>query len=79
MSTHEFESQFPHYAAVQGHIRRARLERSVHLAEAFATLVHRAALLLKAFAGRMSEGLAADNDRRAIEADVFLRRSVGRY
>jgi hypothetical protein len=76
MNTHEFE--FPHYADVQDHIRRARLERSVHLAEAFATLVHQAYLLLKAFGARMSEGLAAENDRRAIEADVFLRRSVGR-
>jgi len=71
--------QFPQYADVQDHIRRARLERSVYLAEAFATLVHRTALLLKSFAGRMSDGLAAENDRRAIEADVFLKRSVGRY
>ena len=76
MNTHEFE--YPHYADVQDHIRRARLERSVHLAEGFATLVHKTALLLKAFASRMSEGLAAENDRRAIEADVFLKRSVGR-
>jgi hypothetical protein len=74
-----FESQFPQYADIQDHIRHARLERSVHIAEAFATLVHKAAVLLKGFAASMSDGLAADNDRRAIEADVFLRRSVGRY
>jgi len=73
------EFDFPQYADVQDHIRRARLERSVYLAEAFATLVHRAALAVKALAARMSEGLAAENDRRAIEADVFLKRSVGRY
>ena len=75
MNIHEF----PHYADVQDHIRRARLERSVHIAEAFATLVHRTGVLLKGFASRMSEGLAAENDRRAVEADVFLKRSVGRY
>jgi hypothetical protein len=77
MNTHEFE--FPQYASVQEHIRRARLERSVYVAEAFATLVHRTAVALKGFFARMSEGLAAENDRRAIEADVFLKRSVGRY
>jgi hypothetical protein len=77
MNIHEFE--FPHYDDVQEHIRRARLERSVYVAEAFATLVHKAYLLVKAFGSRMSDGLAAENDRRAIEADVFLKRSVGRY
>ena len=76
MNIEQFE--FPHYADVQDHIRRARLERSVAIAEGFATLVHKAAVWLKAFASRMSDGLAAENDRRAIEADVFLRRSVGR-
>jgi len=55
MNIHEF----PHYADVQDHIRRSRLERSVHLAEAFATLVHKAVLMVKAFGTRMSDGLAA--------------------
>jgi len=73
------ELQFPQYEDVAEHIRRARLERSVYLAEAFAGLVERVARALRTFGERFADGLEAERDRRAIEADVFLRRSVGRY
>jgi hypothetical protein len=76
MKINEFE--FPQYDVVEAHIRRARLERSVYVGEAFASLVHAVARGLKTLGHRLSDGLAAENDRRAIEADVFLRRSVGR-
>jgi hypothetical protein len=77
MNVNEFE--FPQYDAVEEHIRRARLERSVAIAELFAEIVVRIGRGLKVLGSRFSDGLAAENDRRAIEADVFLRRSVGRY
>jgi hypothetical protein len=77
MNVHEYE--FPQYADVEPLIRQARLERSVYLAEMFATLVERAVRGFKALGVRMADGLEAERDRRAIEADVFLRRSVGRY
>jgi hypothetical protein len=73
------ETQFPQYQDVAEHIRRARLERSVYLAELMATAYERIARGLKNLGARMSDGLAAERDRRAIEADVFLKRSVGRY
>jgi hypothetical protein len=77
MQINEFE--FPQYDAVESHIRRARLERSAYLGEVFASVVVAIARGLKALGHRLSQGLAAENDRRAIEADVFLRRSVGRH
>jgi hypothetical protein len=73
------EIQFPQYQDVAEHIRRARLERSVYVAELIAAAYARVARGLKNLASRMSDGLAAERDRRAIEADVFLKRSVGRY
>jgi hypothetical protein len=77
MKTNEF--QFPHYEEVEGYIRRARLERSVYVGEAFASLVVAIARGLKTLGKRLAEGLDAENERRAIEADTFLRRAVGRY
>ena len=77
MNTHEF--QFPQYDDVQDYIQRARLERSVFVGEAFASAVVAIGRALKSFGRRMAEGLDAEADRRAVEADVFLKRSVGRY
>jgi hypothetical protein len=76
MNTPEF--QFPQYDEVESYIRRARLERSVYVGEAFASAVVAIARGLKTL-GRLAQGLDAEADRRAIEADVFLKRSVGRY
>ncbi len=77
MSTQEF--QFPQYDDVQDYIQRARLERSVYVGEAFAAAVVAIGRAIKTLGRRMAEGLDAEADRRAIEADVFLKRSVGRY
>jgi hypothetical protein len=73
------EIQFPQYEDVADHIRRARLERSVYIAEMFAAAVAALGRGLKKLGERFADGLEAERDRRAIEADVFLRRSVGRY
>ena len=73
------EFQFPQYDDVESYIRRARLERSVVIGEAFATAVVAIARGLKTLGHRLAEGLDAEADRRAVEADVFLKRSVGRY
>ena len=77
MNTHEF--QFPQYDDVQDYIQRARLERSVFIGEAFASAVVAIARGLRTLGRQLAEGLDAEADRRAIEADVFLKRSVGRY
>jgi hypothetical protein len=75
MNANEF--QFPQYEEIDARIREARLERSVYVAEMVSNLVLRAGRALKGFGARFAEGLAAENDRRAVEADAFLRRSVG--
>lgn len=77
MNANEF--QFPQYDDVEAYIRRARLERSVYLAEMFASAVVAIGRGIKSIGRALADGLDAENDRRAIEADVFLKRSVGRY
>jgi hypothetical protein len=71
-----FKNDYPAFASVEEHIRQARLERSVAVAQVFADLAVSIARGLRKLASRMGDGLAAERDRRAIEADVFLRRSV---
>ena len=77
MNANEF--QFPQYDDVEAYIRRARLERSVYVAEAFASAVVAIGRGLRTLGRHLAEGLDAEADRRAVEADVFLKRSVGRY
>jgi hypothetical protein len=74
-----FKDTYPEYASIEHHIRRARAERSVAIAHALAGLVVIIGRGLKRLASITSSGLAAERDRRAIEADAFLKRSVPRY
>jgi hypothetical protein len=73
----DFKTDYPDFAAIETQIRRAHAERSVVLAQAIAGFVQ------AVFRGlsKLGEGpiLAAANDRRAIEADAFLKRSVPKY
>ena len=68
-----------HMRSVEQHIRRAHAARSEYVgnlvAEGGAALVRS----LKRLGAAMERGYAAELDRRAIEADAFLRRSVPRY
>ena len=74
-----FKETYPEYAAIEHHIRRARAERSVAIAHAIAGFVEVAGRGFKKLADIMGSGLAAERDRRAIEADAFLKRSVPKY
>ncbi len=73
----DFKTQFPDYAAIEQQIRRAHAERSLAVAQMIVGFIQTIARGLK----RFSDGpvLAAAADRRAIEADAFLKRSVPRY
>jgi hypothetical protein len=78
-----FKENHPEFAAIEAHVTRARLDRAVDLAESFAraaralgTAAARAAQRLNAV---MERGYNAELDRRAVEADAFLRRSMPRY
>jgi hypothetical protein len=73
----DFKDRFPDFAAVEHHIRRAQAERSVYIASMIAGFLAAIGGGLKRFAG--SGGVAAVNDRLAIESDAFLKRSVPKY
>jgi hypothetical protein len=75
----DFKSRYPDFASVEGHIRRARAERSVRLAHLIADFVVSVGTGLRKFSASLGDGLAAERDQRAIEADAFLKRSVPRY
>jgi hypothetical protein len=75
----DFKTMFPDFAPVEQHIRRAHAQRSVYLAHVIAGAIDVAYRGLKRAADAMHGGLAAERDRRAVEADPFLKRSVPRY
>ena len=75
----DFKTQYPDFAAVESHIQRARAERSVALAHVAAGFIASLVSALRKLAESLGDGLAAERDRRAIEADAFLKRSVPRY
>ena len=75
----DFKTKYPDFAAVESHIQRARAERSVALAHLIAAVVASLGSGLKKLSESLGNGLAAERDQRAIEADAFLKRSVPRY
>lgn len=70
---------YPEFLPVEAHIRRARAERAVQVAHFVATVVERVVRGVRAMAVAFADGLHAERDRRAIEADAFLKRAVPRY
>jgi hypothetical protein len=74
-----FKEKFPDFAAVEDHIRKARAERAVAIATAITGFVLATVNGMKRLAEAAGSGLAAERDRRAIESDAFLKRSVPRY
>jgi hypothetical protein len=74
-----FSKDFPDFAPVEAQVRRAHVQRAVYLSNA---LAHAIAVMVRAVervANTLGDGYAGERDRRAIEADAFLRRSVPRY
>jgi len=67
------------YSAIEAHIRNARIERQVVIAEILANAIQATLNGFKRLGAILGHGLDAEVDRRAIEADAFLKRSVPRY
>lgn len=67
------------FVALGEHIRKARLECSIALGESVARIAQALGRGIRGFLGAMQHGYEAECDRRAIEADAFLKRSVPRY
>ena len=74
-----FKDKYPDFADIEIQIRQAHAERQVAIATAFAGAIFKLAGWIKRLALKAGQGLAAERDRRAIEADAFLKRSVPRY
>lgn len=74
-----FKDRYPDYAAIEAHIRHARAERSVVIAAGLTSAILWIARGLKRVAQATGSGIAAERERRAIDADAFLKRSVPRY
>ena len=70
------KTHYPEFISIDEHIRRAQLQRSAHIAHLIAVGMDHLAARLRQAAATLSEGLDAEMERRAIEADVFLRRAI---
>jgi hypothetical protein len=74
-----FKEKYPDFAAIEGHIRAARLERVVYLSHVIVAAVQGMVDGLKRLGAVAARNVEAERDRRSVEADAFLKRSVPRY
>jgi hypothetical protein len=72
----DFSNRYPEYASVEEHIRRAHLERSVAIAHMIAVAADKAIRGVERLVASLGDSLQAEHERRLIEADTFLRRSL---
>ena len=75
----DFKTSYPEYAVIEEHIRKARIERAVAVSHYLVGAGDAVARALKRLAASIGNGLEAERDRRAVESDAFLKRSVPRY
>ena len=75
----DFKDTPPELLPVAEHVRRAQALRSIYLAELIGSAVARVAGAMHRLAQPFHVGVASEEDRRAVEADPFLRRAVARY
>jgi quinol monooxygenase YgiN len=64
-----FSQQYPDFAAIEAHVQRARVQRSVAIAQMIADGLE---AIARAFTGNEK----AEADRRHVAAEPFLRRSI---
>ena len=75
----DFKKDYPEYAVIESQIRHARIERSVVVSHALLAAGVSIVRGLRKLASSLGNGIEAERDRRAVEADAFLKRSVPRY
>ncbi|HUP97695.1 MAG TPA: hypothetical protein VM073_07135 [Usitatibacter sp.] len=75
----DFKDKYPDFANVEALVKRARAERQVAIATAFTNGIMALVDGTRRLAGALGSNLAAERDRRAIESDAFLKRSVPKY
>ena len=74
-----FKNNYPDFASIEHHIRHAHAERAVALASLLSEAIVAAGKGIKRLVAGTGKGLAAERDRRAVESDAFLKRSVPKY
>ena len=75
----DFRTNYPDYAVIEEQIRRARVERAVVVSQYLVNAGDAIVRGIKRLATGLGRGLEAERDRRAVESDAFLKRSVPRY
>ena len=71
-----FKDDYPEYAAIEQHIRRAHAERAVAIAS---LLANGLASIARLFTRATESPAATVSERRAIESDSFVKRWVPKY
>ena len=73
-----FKTEYPEYAVIEQHIRRAHAERAVAVAQLIAKVVEAVVRGTRELAASLGRSIQAQHERQLIEADSFLKRSVPR-
>jgi hypothetical protein len=79
-----FKTEYPTFASIETQVKRARLERSVAIADFLSDVIVKTVrgtqrlgtAWLEKGLDTWARGLSADRDKRAVEADVFVKRWV---
>ena len=74
-----FQQKYPDFGAIEAHIHRARVQRAVVVSGLIVDAVQAVVGGLRKAAAIIGRNVAAESDRRAIESDAFLKRSVPKY
>ena len=71
-----FKDDYPEFASIEDLIRNARAERSAALGSMIGSALAGVATMLRRITQEPA-GAQAERERNAIDADPFLRRSIG--
>jgi len=73
------QHDYPEFASIEEHIRRAQLQRAARIGHLIGVAAEAILRGLKRAALAFGDGLAAERERRAIEADAFVRRHLASH
>ena len=74
-----FKEKYPDFAAIEAHIRAARVERAVYLSQAIIGGIQAVIGGVKKLGSLAARNVQTERGGRSIKADAFLKRSVPRY
>lgn len=74
-----FKTDYPDFAAIESQVRNVRAERALAMSQVLVGCGEAIVRGVRKVRAMFAAGGAAESDRRAIEADAFLKRSVPKY